>query len=62
MDMWMKILIAVLFGFMIWRMWPITRHWLQHGPKGSSKDWQQVALLLGGVVLFVILLVMMVRK
>lgn len=62
MELWMKILIAVLFGFMIWRMWPVTSHWLKHGPKGSNKDWQQVFLILGGVVLFVILLVMMVRK
>lgn len=55
-NMWMRIIIAALLGLMIWRMYPITKNWLKNGPRGSSSEWLNVALLLGGVVLFVLLL------
>ena len=56
MEMWMKVLWAGLIGVMIWRMIPTARHWLKNGPRGDSKDWMTTAMLLGGVVLFVVLL------
>ena len=56
MDPWMKIVWAGLLGFFIWRMIPTARHWLKNGPRGSSKEWMTTAMLLGGVVLFVLLL------
>jgi len=62
MEMWMKISIAVVMGFMIIRMIPAARHWLKNGPKGSSKEWLTSAMLLGGVVLFVGLLILLVRS
>ena len=62
MEMWMKIILAVIFAFFIWRMWPVANHWLKNGPKGSQSDWNTALLLLAGVVGFVILLVMVVRN
>ena len=58
---WYNIVWALLMGFMIWRMIPIAKNWLENGPRGSSKEWLTTSMLLGGVVLFVLFLIMMVR-
>ena len=58
---WYQIVLALLFGFMIWRMIPVAKDWMENGPRGSSKEWMTTAMLLGGVVLFVIFLIMLVR-
>jgi len=64
MDMptWMKITAALVMAFMIWRMVPVAKHWLENGPRGSSKEWLTTSLLLAGVVLFVVVLMMVVRS
>ncbi len=64
MDMptWMKITAALVMAFMIWRMVPVAKHWLENGPRGSSKEWLTTSLLLAGVVLFVVILMMVVRS
>ena len=57
---WMMIgsaLLAIMFLVVIF---PRAMHAIRHGEKGSSSDWMGVALLLGGVGLFVALLVAMV--
>lgn len=59
---WFNIVWAGLLGFMIWRMIPVAKNWLENGPRGSSKEWITTAALLGGVVLFVIFLISMVRS
>lgn len=61
-NFWLKLSIAIVMGIMIIRMWPAANHWLKHGPKGSNKEWLNLALILAGVVGFVILLILMVRK
>ena len=62
MPIWMKLIWAVLLGAMIWRMWPVAKHWFEHGPRGSQKEWLGVSMLIGGVVLFVGLLIAFVRS
>jgi len=62
MEMWMKVSMALVMGYMIFRMIPAARHWLKNGPKGTSKEWLTSAMLLGGVVLFVAVLIMLVRS
>ena len=62
MEMWMKISMALVMGYMIFRMIPAARHWLKNGPKGTTKEWLTSAMLLGGVVLFVALLILLVRS
>ena len=57
---WFNIVWAVLLGFMIWRMIPVAKNWLENGPRGSSKEWLTTAMLLGGVILFVLFLIQMV--
>lgn len=57
---WYEIIWALLLGLMIWRMWPVAMRWMKDGPKGSSQDWMTAVLLLGGVVLFVVFLIMLV--
>ena len=59
---WYSIVWALLLGFMIWRMIPVAKNWLENGPRGSSKDWMTTAALLGGVVLFILFLIMLVRS
>ncbi len=59
--MWLQI---ILFGLMIYvviRLWPVVKEHYTNGPKGSSKEWLNFALLIGGVALFVLFLVSIVR-
>ena len=60
-NLWYQLPIALLMGFMIWRMIPVAKHWLKNGPKGSSKEWLNVSMLLAAVVLFVAFLIVIVR-
>ena len=60
MSTFLSIVLAALFGFMIWRMWPVAKHWMENGPRGTQKEWLNVSMLLGGVVLFVVLLMVLV--
>lgn len=62
MPMWMKITAALVMGFMVWRMVPIAKHWMENGPRGTSKEWLTTSLLLAGVVLFVVFLMLVVRS
>jgi len=59
---WYEIVWAALLGFMLWRIWPVAMQWIKNGPKGTSKEWMTTAMLLGGVVLFVIFLASVVRS
>lgn len=60
MEMGLKIVLAGMMLFFAIRMWPAAKHHFKHGPKGSSNDWMTYALLMGGVVVFVLLLMKMV--
>ncbi|MFK8075632.1 MAG: hypothetical protein AB8B84_03530 [Granulosicoccus sp.] len=60
-NLWFQIPVAIVMGFMIWRMIPVAKDWLQNGPKGSSKEWLNVSMLIGAVVLFVAFLITTVR-
>jgi len=59
---WYKLIWVALLGVMAWRLIPAARHHFKHGPKGSSKEWMTTAMLLGGVALFVLLLISSVRN
>lgn len=61
MDLWIKIAVAGVLGYMVIRLWPAANQMLKHGPKGSGNDWRAVLLPIGAVVLFVLLLIMLVR-
>jgi len=50
------IMAAVMIGMVVY-MWPRAKHQLEHGRKGSSKEWMTVAMLIGAVMLFVFILV-----
>lgn len=62
MPPFLNIVWAVLLGFMLWRMWPVAKHWMENGPRGSQKEWLNVSMLLAGVVLFVVLMMALVRN
>lgn len=57
----MKIAWAVVLGILAFRLWPVAKHWLEHGPKGSAEDWRGLLLPIAAVVGFVLLLIWMVR-
>ncbi len=60
MPPFLNIVWAILLGFLLWRMWPVAKHWMENGPRGSQKEWLNVSMLLAGVVLFVVLLMALV--
>lgn len=60
MEMWMKVLYAIMLGMMVLFLWPRAKHMIQNSPKATGSDWKAVLIPLLGVVLFVILLISMV--
>ena len=58
---WYQIPMAIVLIFLMWRIWPIAIHQLKHGPRGSSKQWLNVSVILAAVVLFVTFLIIVVR-
>lgn len=60
-NLWFQIPVALVMGVMIWRLAPVAKHWVKNGPKGSSKEWLNVSILLAAVVLFVTFLITTVR-
>lgn len=62
MELFFKITLAVVFIMLLWRMWPVARHWMENGPRGSSSDWKSFILVIAAITGFVILLVMSVRQ
>lgn len=57
---WMKIGSAILLIMFAVMIFPSVIHQVKHGPKGNSKQWLNVSVLLAGVVLFVVFLIKMV--
>ena len=55
-----KVVSAVFMGLMVLYLWPRVKRSMENSPKGESKDWQTFALLMLGLVVFVIVLVKMV--
>lgn len=62
MELFFKITMAIIMGYFIYRLWPVARDWLKHGPKGSSKDWQSFIFIMLALVGFVVFLIYMVRN
>ncbi|MCK7578505.1 MAG: hypothetical protein MZV65_24060 [Chromatiales bacterium] len=61
MELFLKITAAILFGMMLFFLWPVYKHWQENGPKAQKGDWAAAILPLGAVVAFVVLLVLAVR-
>lgn len=61
MELFLKIAAASAMALMLFYLWPVFRHWQEHGPKAQKGDWQAAILPLGAVILFVVLLIMAVR-
>lgn len=60
MGMLGQIALAGMLLFFVWRLWPAAKDQLENGPKGNKDDWMTAAMLLGGVILFVWVLIKMV--
>lgn len=61
MELFLKITAAILFGMMLFFLWPVYKNWQENGPKAQKGDWAAAILPLGAVVVFVVLLVLAVR-
>ncbi|MBK1653603.1 hypothetical protein [Allochromatium vinosum] len=61
MELFLKITATILFGMMLFYLWPVYKHWQENGPKAQKGDWAAAILPLGAVVVFVVLLVLAVR-
>jgi len=61
METWEKIVLAVVAGLIMFFFFPRMKHWIKDSPKGSRSEWMGLALVLGFVFLFVLLLIMSVQ-
>jgi len=62
MGDWTKWIWAAALIMMIVAAFPAAKHWLKHGPRGSSADWRAAIIPLALVLGFVFLLIVMVRS
>jgi len=58
---WVKIGSALFLLAMIIFMFPRMKHAIKNTPKGTMKDWMGFIIPIGGVVVFVVFLIAMVR-
>lgn len=58
---WTKWITAGMLLMMIIYLFPRAKYMLQNTKKGSSQEWLSFALVIGGVALFLVFLVMLVR-
>ena len=58
----LKIIAAALMVYMIYRIWPAVKHQMEHGKKGSSKEWLNFAVIMILLAAFVLFLIKMVQK
>ena len=56
MELWMKIGMAVFFGFMLIWWWPGLNSMIKNSRKAEKGEWASVVFILGIVVLIVALL------
>jgi hypothetical protein len=61
MELFLKIAAGAVMVMLLVYLWPAFKSWQEHGPRAKGGDWAAAALPLGGVVVFVILLVLAVR-
>ncbi len=59
-SLWYQIPMALLCVYILVRMWPTAIYYVKNGPRGSSKEWLNVSILLAAVVLFVTFLITVV--
>jgi len=62
METWEKVILGVIAGLIMFFFFPRMKHLIKDAPKGSRSDWTGLAFILGVVLLFVLLLIMSVRK
>ena len=58
----MQIAQALMLLMFVVFLWPAARRWNRDGPKAGAGDWPAALLALGGVVLFILLLINFVRN
>ena len=61
METWMKIAFAIPLILMIVYLFPRVNQMLKNSPKASGRDWMDVLLPIGGVILFVVFLIVVSR-
>jgi len=59
---WLKIGSALFLVAMLVYIFPRMRHAIKHSPKGTLQDWMGYIVPVVGVIVFVIFLIMMVRR
>ena len=61
MGMWQQIALGALAVAVVLFFGPGAKRMAEQSPSGGSQEWWTVAKLLGGVVLFVLVLVLVLR-
>jgi hypothetical protein len=62
MTLWMQIALAAMALFALFYFGPKAGEAVKNSPKGSASDWLGVLLPIGGVVLFVLVLIWLAQS
>lgn len=60
-PIWMQVAMGALALIALFYFGPRVKDAVENSPKGSAKDWLGLLLPIGGVVLFVLLLILLVQ-
>lgn len=61
LPLWAQIITGLAMLAMLFYFGPAAYHAAKHSPKGTAKDWMGLALPIGGVILFIIVLIALAR-
>lgn len=62
LPLWGQILTGVAIAAMLFYFGPSAYRAAKESPKGSAQDWLGLALPIGGVILFIIVLIALARS
>lgn len=62
MELFAQITFTLIAAYMIYRFWPVAKHYFEKGERGTNQQWIGFYVILAAVVGFVFLLMWLVKK
>ena len=62
MEIFFKAILFGLMAYLVFYLWKSSGRMFKHQRKGTSQEWQNVALLAAGVIGFIVLLIYIAKN